>query len=118
MLKQRSQPRFPPRTAIAATFAVGTALGQGWVENLSRDGLFLRTPVLPKGGEAIRLALQPPTGPSIEVRGRVRWKSTILAEARPTGFGVALFDYGSDYSALLGRVIRERDETTADRDET
>ncbi len=116
--REPSQTRFPPSGVISATFAVGTIAGQGRVENLSRDGLFLRTPVLPKEGEPIRITLRPPTGASIDVRGEVCWNSVSLAEATPPGFGVALFDYGSDYSALIGRVIRERDEGAEDRDET
>ena len=116
--REPSQSRLSPSGVISATFAAGTIAGQGRGENLSRDGLFARTPVLLEEGEPIRIILRLPTGPSIEVTGEVRWNSASLAEATPPGFGVALFDYGSDYSALLGRVIRERDDGAEDREET
>ena len=52
--------------SLPATYVLGLSRGEGYVENLSADGLCLRSPMIPKEGEL----------PSVRASGRISIKSS------------------------------------------
>jgi Tfp pilus assembly protein PilZ len=77
---------------IAATFASGKLRGQGYVKNVSKTGLFLRTDTLPEVGSEVRVSLRDRAGAKVELRGTVRWTTRQLpagSKAQP-GFGMQI----------------------------
>jgi hypothetical protein len=75
---------------IPAAFESGKLRGKGHIKNVSKEGLFLRTSVLPPVGEEVRVLFHDRKGSKIEVRGLVRWTTDQLplgSKAKP-GFGV------------------------------
>jgi PilZ domain-containing protein len=75
---------------IPAAFESGRLRGKGHIKNVSKEGLFLRTAVLPPVGDDVRVLFHDRNGSKIEVRGVVRWSTDQLpagAKAKP-GFGV------------------------------
>jgi hypothetical protein len=58
---------------IPAAFEAGQLRGKGHIKNVSKEGLFLRSAVLPPVGEDVRVIFHDRTGTKIEVRGTVRW---------------------------------------------
>jgi hypothetical protein len=93
------KPRIQPAEEIRAEFVAGTARGSGTLLDLSADGLFVRTPLLPRSGP-VAMVLFTPRGNEVRVAGLVRW-NTARTSFRATGFGVRLTASGADYSALL-----------------
>ncbi|HXJ36447.1 MAG TPA: PilZ domain-containing protein [Candidatus Eisenbacteria bacterium] len=75
---------------IPASFEAGQVRGKGHIKNVSKEGLFLRTSVLPNVGDEVRVIFPDRTGSKIEARGTVRWTTLQLPveqQAKP-GFGV------------------------------
>lgn len=75
---------------IPAAFEAGKLRGKGHIKNVSKEGLFLRTNVLPSSGASVRIVFHDRHGSKIEVRGTVRWTTAQLPpdeQAKP-GFGV------------------------------
>src|SRR5262249_7879952 len=75
---------------IPASFEAGSMRGKGHIKNVSKEGLFVRSSVLPPVGVDVRIVFPDRNGTKIEVRGLVRWSTDQLppsAKAKP-GFGV------------------------------
>ena len=75
---------------IPAAFESGRLRGKGHIKNVSKEGLFLRTSVLPPVGDDVRVIFHDRKGSKIEVHGLVRWTTDQLplgSKAKP-GFGV------------------------------
>jgi hypothetical protein len=106
-------PRIRPAEDIRAEFVAGTARGSGTLLDLSADGLFVRTPLLPRRGP-VTMVLVTPQGHEVRVAGLVRW-NTARTNFRATGFGVRLTASGSDYSALLDSAQRRTASATRSR---
>ncbi len=85
--------------SLPATYVVGPAQGEGNVQNLSADGLYLRTPMLPKEGERVVITFTTPNERKVEVEGHIQW---ITEDATvPSGFGVSLSSFGDDYLVVV-----------------
>jgi hypothetical protein len=75
---------------IPARYASGAIRGQGYLRNLSKQGMFLRCDRLPQPRDEVRISIEHPGGGKLEVGGRVMWTTAELpdaAEVQP-GFGV------------------------------
>ncbi len=96
---------------LPATYFVGHAQGEGHVENLSADGLFLRSPMLPKEGERLVIAFTTPDGRKVAVEGTIRW--TIEDTTVPSGFGVRLSSFGDDYLVAVEEFLNAKDRRSA-----
>ena len=75
---------------IPAAFESGRLRGKGHIKNVSKEGLFVRTSVLPPVGDEVRVLFHDRNGSKIEVRGVVRWTTDQLppaSKAKP-GFGI------------------------------
>jgi PilZ domain len=76
--------------SIRAAFEAGELRGVGHLKNISKEGLFLRSDILPQPGTEIRILFHDRQGNKIELHGTVRWTTAQLANdsgARP-GFGI------------------------------
>ncbi len=82
---------------IPAKFSSPTMHGTGHVKNLSKQGLFMRTNVLPLPGEEVSVIILTRDRRKIEVIGRVRWTTAQLGGRTPAqpGFGMYI-DRASD----------------------
>ncbi len=97
--------------SLPAIYFLGGARGEGLVGNLSRDGLFLRGPMLPKEGEHVVIKFETPNGREITVEGTVRWAKHVHADDKgvPLGFGVELSSYENDYLVVVEDFLRKQD---------
>ena len=79
-------------TRITATFESGKLSGDGYVKNVSKRGLFLRSDVLPPVGSSIRIRLSIKGGAQVEVTGTVLWTTEQLEteETPKAGFGIEI----------------------------
>jgi len=78
-------------TRIPATFASGDTHGNGYVKNVSRGGVFLRTDTLPAPGAPVSILFHAPNGTKVEIAGVVRWTTDQLPEETNfAGFGMQL----------------------------
>jgi len=75
---------------IPASFEAGAMRGKGHIKNVSKEGVFVRSNVLPPVGADVRIVFPDRNGTKIEVRGLVRWTTDQLppAEKAKPGFGV------------------------------
>ena len=94
--------RIPPAEDIRAEFSAGAAHGYGRLLDISAEGLFVRSALLPPRGP-VHVVLRTPTGREIRVAGEVRW-NTAGKRFRASGFGVRLSGTGRDYNPLLARA--------------
>src|SRR5262245_3941883 len=92
---------------IPAAFEAGRMRGKGHIKNVSKEGLFLRTNVLPPVGEDVRVIFHDRNGSKIEVRGTVRWTTAQLPKdekAKP-GFGVHIPRGNEDFDDFFGQIL-------------
>ena len=92
---------------IPASFRSEGIEGQGYVKNISKDGLFLRVDPLPSPGAHCEVLIEPTDGPKVEVAGTVQWTTTQLpsgTEAK-SGFGMKLDACTADYQAMLEDIL-------------
>ncbi len=82
--------------SLPAIYRVGSTQGEGLVGKLSRDGLFLRGPMLLKVGEHVVIKFTTPNGREITVKGTVRWATHAHADDKSAS-GVRVSSYGDDY---------------------
>ena len=92
---------------IPASFEAGQVRGKGHVKNVSKEGLFLRTSVLPPVGEEVRVIFPDRTGSKIEVHGTVRWSTQQLPKeqkAKP-GFGVQIPRGNEAFDEFFAQIL-------------
>jgi hypothetical protein len=92
---------------IPAAFEAGMLRGKGHVKNVSKEGLFVRSSVLPPVGSDVRVIFHDRNGSKIEVRGTVRWTTDQLAsdeKAKP-GFGVYIPRGNEDFDEFFGQIL-------------
>ena len=103
------EPRIIKRTAtrIPAMYAGESAHGSGYVKNMTREGLFLRTDVLPRPGESVNVVFYLPEGGTIEIRGSVCWTTEeVSSDPKPRpGFGMRIEDSDSAYLAFYEELL-------------
>ncbi len=89
----------------------------GHLKNVSRAGLFVRAPDLPRPGAVVALQFRSPTGALVDVRGEVRWTTAGLdsLDVRP-GFGVLLHEpprqFVEFYRWVIGQLDPEKGDDT------
>jgi len=92
---------------IPASFEAGQVRGKGHIKNVSKEGLFVRTSVLPPVGEDVRVIFPDRTGSKIEVHGTVRWTTQQLAKeqkAKP-GFGVHIPRGNEAFDEFFAQIL-------------
>jgi hypothetical protein len=92
---------------IPAAFEAGRLRGKGHIKNVSKEGLFVRTEVLPTPGDDVRVIFHDRNGSKIEVRGTVRWTTAQLArtqKAKP-GFGVHIPRGNEEFDEFFGQIL-------------
>jgi hypothetical protein len=89
---------------IPSVWSTGKLYGEGWIHNLSREGVFVRSERLPEPGDPIGLVCYYERE-KVELRGEVRWTS-LLAEGADLarGFGVHLPLPGRAFLELYRRL--------------
>ena len=92
--------------SLPATYVLGLSQGEGYVENLSADGLCLRSPMIPKEGEHVVITFTTPNGRKVEVEGCIQW---ITADTTGSGFGVSLSSFGDDYLVVVEDFLKAKD---------
>ena len=101
---------------LPAIYVVGGAQGEGQVRDLSREGLFLHSAMLPKEGERVVIKFTTPEGRDIAVQGTVRWNTIRRADkSSPSGFGVRLSSFGNDYAAFVEHLLQTKDRRSSPR---
>ncbi len=87
----------------------------GHLKNVSRSGLFIRAPELPRPGAVVALQFRSPTGTLVDVRGEVRWTTAVLdaPDVRP-GFGVLLHEPARQFIDFFRWVIGQLDPEKGD----
>jgi hypothetical protein len=76
---------------ISALIHAGESYGQGSIKNLSREGMFLRSRLMPDPGADVRVRFETISGEKIEVTGIVRWSTAGFPEKDvPRGFGMRI----------------------------
>ena len=74
---------------IPAFFISGSLHGDGYIKNLSREGLFMRTDNLPEPEEPVQILIKSSDGRKIEVNGTVRWTTAQFpGREEHAGFGM------------------------------
>ena len=103
--RRRSVRRSVPR--ITVRFESPRIEGLGYLKNVSRDGLFVRTAQLPAPGELVRVIFQDPQKRWIEVSGTVRWNTLqIQSEERvPAGVGMRIDDVSEGYKTFFRALL-------------
>jgi hypothetical protein len=91
---------------VNAVFVCEQARGEGRVHDISREGFFIRSPLLPRDGAPIAVMLELPSGRRIAVRGIVRWNTAALPNrAETSGFGIQLASFDSDYGHFVDGAL-------------
>src|SRR5262245_49300886 len=92
--------------SIRAAFEAGELRGVGHVKNVSKEGLFVRSDILPPPGSEIRVLFHDRRGDKIELHGCVRWTTAQLGDksARP-GFGVQLSKPDDAFRAFYEEIL-------------
>lgn len=86
-------------TRIRARFEAPSVHARGYIKNVSRDGLFIRTDMLPATGDPVSITFVDQWDHKIEVYGTVGWTNTRLNPRVGTepGFGVQLDRPGPEF---------------------
>ncbi len=88
------------RAEIPVEFAQGPFQGTGVTGDVSRRGMFVRSPHIPGTGPLLRLTVNLPEGRKLVLRGRVvRTRGTQAAASR--GFGLRLVEEWPDFEDLF-----------------
>ena len=92
---------------IPAAFEAGPLRGKGYIKNVSKKGLFIRSGVLPPVGSAVRVLFHDRNGSKIEIRGTVRWTTDQLPAGNKTksGFSVYIPRDNEDFSEFLEQIL-------------
>jgi uncharacterized protein (TIGR02266 family) len=93
-------------TRIPVLFQAGTLRGTGHIKNLTQEGMFIRTHILPAAGDNVHLTFTTPDGHKIEVEGVVRWTTDQMDETCPLGFGVRLVRVDEEYLRFFEKILR------------
>lgn len=92
---------------IPAAFEAGSLRGKGHIKNVSKEGLFVRSSVLPPVGNDVRVIFPARNGSKIEVHGSVRWTTDQLpaaAKAKP-GFGVFIPRGNEEFDEFFAQIL-------------
>ena len=100
------EPRFRLATPLTVTFVSGNSRGEGRGEDVSRQGFFVHTPMLPSEGAHVTALITTSSGQLLSVEGMVRWNTTsISGPTLRSGFGVSVTRCGAEYTGFIQGVI-------------
>ncbi|MEE9280569.1 MAG: PilZ domain-containing protein [Myxococcota bacterium] len=93
-------------TRVPAAFEAGDLRGQGYIKNVSKGGVFLRSKILPDRGSEVRLLFHTREGTKVEVTGIVVWNTGEFGQpgVRP-GFGVRFHDRSAEYREFYEQIL-------------
>ena len=98
--EKRTAPRH--RVEMLVEFDLGGSWERGVTGEISRSGMFVRSPRIPNVGPAVNLTVHLPGGRELLLKGRVVPASD--DPARPVGFGVRLTEKPGEYDEFLTRL--------------
>jgi uncharacterized protein (TIGR02266 family) len=90
---------------IPVQFQSGTRRGTGHVKNLTQEGMFIRSHILPETGDNIHVTFTTPEGRKIEIEGVVRWTTEQMDQACPLGFGIRLVRVDEEYLRFFEKIL-------------
>jgi hypothetical protein len=100
--EKRTAPRH--RVEMLVEFDLGDSWGRGVTGEISRNGMFVRSPRIPSVGPAVNLTVHLPSGRELLLKGRVVPSSNGGGPARPAGFGLRLTEKPDEYDNFLARL--------------
>ncbi|MEX2205636.1 MAG: PilZ domain-containing protein [Myxococcota bacterium] len=92
---------------IPCAFEAGKLRGKGHIKNISKEGLFVRTSVLPTAGTSVRVVFHDRQGSKVEVRGTTRWTTAQLPpeeKAKP-GFGLYVEPGNAEFNEFFEGIL-------------
>ncbi|MEO8190929.1 MAG: PilZ domain-containing protein [Acidobacteriota bacterium] len=102
--EKRRGPRHPVEMTV--DFSHDSSQGTGVISNMSRGGMFVRSPRVPNTGPQLRLTVHLPDGRTLLLKGKV--VRSAAAEPSPnmpgSGFGVRLAADSPDYAKFLSQL--------------
>ncbi len=91
------------RVQLPARYVSASLTLEGYVTDVSSDGLFFRSEYLDEQGELARLLIEIPSrAERIELRGEVRW----VNDSPRGGMGIRFIDLSLEDRMLLIKVVR------------
>ena len=91
---------------IPVRFQSAGLRGQGHIKNLHKEGLFIRSSLLPDPGAEVSVSFESRDGAKIEVEGVVRWTTEqIPAADSHSGFGVLLTRVDDYYVRFFEQIL-------------
>jgi hypothetical protein len=93
------------RANIRAEFRCGALRGTGQIRNLSRDGLFVGTDVIPEEGATVQARFDSPRGDPVRLVGLVWWTSRGRGACPLPGFGMRLLGANEAYRELVRTML-------------
>ncbi|MEP6802410.1 MAG: PilZ domain-containing protein [Acidobacteriota bacterium] len=109
--EKRRGPRHPVEMTV--DFSHDSAQGSGVISNMSRGGMFVRTPRVPNTGPQLRFTVHLPDGRTLLLKGKVV-RSAPGPEPSPNmpgpGFGVRLAADSPDYAKFLSQLPTKPDK--------
>ena len=92
---------------IPVNFMAGGHAVEGYIKNLSKEGVVIRANSLPQPGETLPLVIRPTAVQKIDVQVTIRWTTDQYLEHSPTaGFGARLeLPVPDDYLELFEYVL-------------
>ncbi len=100
--EKRTAPRH--RVEMMVEFDLGGLRGTGVTGEISRSGMFVRSPRVPNVGPAVNLTVHLPGGRELFLKGRVVPGSAPGDSGRPVGFGLHLTEKPDEYDDFLSRL--------------
>ena len=93
--------------SIPARFQVEGRTQRGYIKNITKEGLFLRTNSLPTPGASVRVIFQARDGPKIEVAGTVRWTTAQLPPSSDSapGFGMKIENVPEEFLEFFEQML-------------
>ena len=105
------EPRFKLATPLTVTYVSGNSRGEGRIEDISLQGFFVQTPMLPPDGSNVTALINTTSGQLLSVEGTVRWNTqSISGPTFRSGFGVRVTRSGAEYTGFVQGVIAAAQE--------
>ncbi len=92
---------------ISARVECDGHVGDGYIKNLTKQGLFVRTELPLQPGATVHVSFEPEGSPKIDLTGTVRWTTAQLPNAAevPPGFGLKLDSVPVSYSDFFEQSV-------------
>lgn len=97
------------KAEMTVEFSQDSFQGRGITGDVSRRGMFVRSPHIPGTGPALRLTVHLPDGRELVLRGRVVRTAADASSPASPGFGLRLADDSPEFDELLSRLRRRSD---------